>query len=208
MDKARAEAKQIRAEENAEFLKASTDFRDSAEATAGAIHVLKDYYEGGSFIQVSSHTAAASSQKAKAKDAGTIISVLEMAEGDFTKLLAEAETDEDAQKTAYAKFLDEYKVTKASKEAEIKGKVSEIKSLEVQLSNYKEDKQAVGEELDAVLAYISKLKPECEVKAMSYEEKVARREAEIEGLKEGLRILEGQDVPVFLQTSLRGVRRA
>ena len=45
-----------------------------------------------------------------------------------------------------------------------------------------------------VLAYLDKLKPECEVKVMSYEEKVARREAEIEGLKEALGILEGEDI--------------
>jgi len=34
---------------------------------------------------------------------------------------------------------------------------------------------------------------------MSYEEKVARREAEIDGLKEALGILEGQDIPAFVQ---------
>ena len=57
------------------------------------------------------------------------------------------------------------------------------------------------EELDAVNDYLAKLKPECECKAMSYEEKVARREAEIEGLKEALGILEGQDIPAFVQVN-------
>ena len=36
---------------------------------------------------------------------------------------------------------------------------------------------------------------------MSYEEKVARREAEIEGLKEALGILEGQDIPALVQVN-------
>ena len=44
-----------------------------------------------------------------------------------------------------------------------------------------------------MLTYLDKLKPECEVKVMSYEEKVARREAEIDGLKEALGIIEGSD---------------
>ena len=90
-------------------------------------------------------------------------------------------------------------MTKASKEAEIKGKQSEIRSLSTNLQNYNEDKASVGGELDAVLAYLDKLKPECEVKVMSYEEKVARREAEIDGLKEALGILEGEDIPALIQ---------
>ena len=46
-----------------------------------------------------------------------------------------------------------------------------------------------------------KLRHQCESKAMSYEEKVARREAEIEGLKEALGILEGEDIPALVQVS-------
>merc|ERR1719191_594154 len=96
-------------------------------------------------------------------------------------------------------MTQENQVTKASKEAEIKGKQSEVRSLSTNLQNYNEDKASVGEELDAVLSYLDKLKPECEVKVMSYEEKVARREAEIDGLKEALGILEGQDIPALVQ---------
>ena len=44
-------------------------------------------------------------------------------------------------------------------------------------------------ELDAVLAYLDKLKPQCEVKVPSYEERKAAREQEIEGLKNALDIL-------------------
>jgi len=47
--------------------------------------------------------------------------------------------------------------------------------------------------------YLAKLKPQCESKAMSYEERKARREAEIAGLKEALSILSGDDVEAFIQ---------
>merc|ERR1719440_2104670 len=206
IDAGQKEATSIRTTENEDFLKASSDFKASAEAVAAAIEVLRSYYEGGAFIQISAKTSSA--QKAKAKDASTIISVLEMAEGDFTTLLSEAQAAEDSAAASYATLSQDNKVSKAAKETEIGAKRSEIKSLSVQLSNYQEDKTAVGEELDAVMAYLDKLKPECEVKVMSYEEKVARREAEIEGLKQALSILEGQDVPVLMQTaSFRGVRK-
>merc|ERR550514_1756668 len=61
MDAAVAEASKIRTAENEEFMKASKDFKDSAEAVAAAIQVLKSYYEG-SFIQVAAKTALKSKQ--------------------------------------------------------------------------------------------------------------------------------------------------
>merc|ERR1719313_3262859 len=118
--------------ENADYLKASKDFKDSAEAVAKAIEVLKNFYEG-SFMQVSAKTNLKSKQPefggAKSDTASTIISVLEMSEEDFTTLLAETEATEDEAAKAYKTLTDENKVSKATKEAEAKGKASEIKSL-------------------------------------------------------------------------------
>merc|ERR1719473_2049183 len=194
IDKAQSEATMIRNTEHEDYLVASKDFKDSAEAVAKAIEVLKNFYEG-SFIQLSAKTSLKSAQPelggAKSDIAHTIISVLEMSEEDFTTLLAETEATEDEAAKAYKTLTDENKVSKVTKETEAKGKASEVKSLAVQLGHSKEDHASVSKELDAVLAYIDKLKPQCEEKAMSYEEKKAKREAEIEGLKEALEILAG-----------------
>merc|ERR1719207_363130 len=199
IDKAQAEATEIRTTENADYLKASKDFKDSAEAVAKAIEVLKNFYEG-SFMQVSAKTNLKSKQPefggAKSDTASTIISVLEMSEEDFTTLLAETEATEDEAAKAFKTLTDEDKISKATKETEAKGKASEVKSLTVQLEHSKEDHSSVSSELDAVNPYIDKLRPQCEEKAMSYEEKKAKREAEIAGLKEALEILAGSS---FLQ---------
>merc|ERR1719380_127530 len=56
IDKAQAEATTLRTTEHEDYLKASKDFKDSAEAVAKAIEVLKNFYEG-SFIQVKSKTS-------------------------------------------------------------------------------------------------------------------------------------------------------
>merc|ERR1719214_463581 len=194
IDKAQAEATELRTTEHEDYLKASSDFKASAEAVAKAIEVLKNFYEG-SFLQVNAKTSLKSKQPsfggAKSDIASTIISVLEMSEEDFTTLLAETEATETEAANAYEKLTDENKISKASKTAEAKGKQSEIKSLSVQLEHSKEDHGSVSKELDAVLTYLDKLKPQCEEKAMSYAEKKAKREAEIDGLKEALSILEG-----------------
>jgi len=210
IDKAQAEATKIRDEEHKEYLVASKDFKDSAEAVAKAIEVLKNFYEG-SFIQISATTRLQSKQPelggAKSDIAHTIISVLEMSEEDFTTLLAETEATEDEAAKAYKALSDENKVSKVTKETEAKGKASEVKSLTVQLEHSKEDHASVSKELDAVLAYIDKLKPQCEQKAMSYEEKKAKREAEIEGLKEALNILSGPMLLVQTKHHLRRIKR-
>merc|ERR1719399_121580 len=57
IDKAQAEATAARSKEKADYLVASADFKESAEAVAKAIELLKGYYEG-SFVQVSATTNA------------------------------------------------------------------------------------------------------------------------------------------------------
>merc|ERR1719240_1018894 len=204
-DKAQEEATKIRHPENVENTKAIKEFRESADAVVAAMGVLKSFYEGGFFIQTRVQTRTVSTKAARPEFGGaktdtgsSIISVLEVAESDFTRLLAETETAEDAAADAYEKATKEYDVSKATKEADAKAKESEIKSLEVSLGHHKEDHASTSEELDAVLAYIDKLKPQCEEKVMSYEEKKAAREAEIAGLKEALEILSGS--AAFLQS--------
>merc|ERR1719473_2071275 len=172
--------------------------------------VLNDYYNSASFIQLSSRRSRQPSFGGAKGDVGsTIISVLEVAEADFTQMLAEAETAESESQTAYDKLVQENAVVKATKQGDIKGKQAEVKQLDVAIGNYKEDKATTGDELDAVLAYLDKLKPQCETKVMSYAEKKAKREQEIAGLKEALEILSGE---AFLQVKRlcgeRAVRRA
>lgn len=201
LDKAVAEATKIRTQEKADYEVASKDQKDSIEAVAMAMEVLQKFYGGASFIQQPSFGGA------KSDAGGSILSFLEVAQSDFTKMLAETEANESEAKEAYEKFSQDSKVSKAMKQAEVKGKTSEIKSLKVAVKDNSDDLATANKELDAVLEYIEKLKPQCEVKAMTYEEKKAKREAEINGLKSALEILEGE-APAFLQKRSFLSRRA
>merc|ERR1719191_1316258 len=209
IDRDQAEATKLRGEEHAEYLKASTDYKDSADAVVAAIGVLKSYYDGGALLQVSSRIGAAVHEKAKTalkmktRDADTVIGMLEVAESDFTKLMSETETEETSAAESFAKLEKEAQITKASKEAEVKGMASEVKSLQVALTHHTDDQKAVSAELSAVMTYLDKLKPQCEEKAMSFEEKQARRQAEIEGLQDAMAIIDGKSVatPSLLQIS-------
>merc|ERR1719158_2320922 len=193
LDSGIAEATKLRTAESASNEKSASDFKLAAAAVEKAIKVLKTYYDSAAFIQVSAKKQPDfGAPKSDASHA--IISILEMSGEDFTKLLMETETAEAEAKSAYDQLALDTKVSKAAKSAEVKGALSEIKSLDVALKNQKEDLDMTQKELSAVMEYLEKLKPQCESKVMSYAEKKARREAEIEGLKEALSILEGDAV--------------
>merc|ERR1719183_1954593 len=186
MDSAEAEATALRQKEHAEYEKASSDYKLSAEAVANAIAVLQQYYSQGSFVQ---SKQAPEFGSAKSDISGTIVEMLEVAESDFTSLLAEAEASEKAAQAAFDKLSQENEVARAANVEEVKGKENEVGRLDMSLLNYKEDHSTTANELDAVLKYLDELKPQCETKVMSYAERKARREAEISGLKEALEIL-------------------
>merc|ERR1719201_1518195 len=107
MDAGQAEATKVRQEEHEEYLKASKDFKDSAAAVAKAIDVLNEYYSSAAFVQVAAKQPDASFGGAKGDVGSTIVSVLEVAESDFTSLLAESEADESAAQEAYDKLTQE-----------------------------------------------------------------------------------------------------
>merc|ERR1719238_2200986 len=103
MDAEQAEATAIRTKEHDEYMKASKDYKDSAEAVANAISVLQEYYSSGSFAQLKVKEAPELGG-AKTDIADTIMGMLEVAESDFTSLLSEAEASESAAQSSYDKL--------------------------------------------------------------------------------------------------------
>jgi DNA repair exonuclease SbcCD ATPase subunit len=209
MDKSQAEATKLRNEENANFVKVSTDFTGAAEAVDDAIDALKEYYGSVSLMQsgVDRKSSKAPPQLggAKSDSAGGIISILETMGEEFRKTVKEAKAEERAALAAYEKMVQENKESKASKTAEISGSESEIKSLGVAIHNFGSDKKMTSGELASVNDYVAKLKPQCGGRTVPYEERKAKRDAEIQGLKDALAILES-DSPAgafnFLQINL------
>ena len=101
--------------------------------------------------------------------------------------------------TAYTTY--ENKVTKTKKDHDLKYKTAEVKSLAKAVAELSSDKETLGTELAAVNEYYAKLKDRCIAKPETYEERKARREAEINGLKEALQVLESETA--FVQRNMR-----
>merc|ERR1719407_29352 len=181
--KAQAEMDKLRAEEKAAFDKNSAEMKKGVEGVQLALKVLNEYYAKGDKAHSSADGAGSG-----------IIGLLEVCESDFSKGLAEMTATEESAVSEYDKETKENEITKATKEQDAKYKTKEAKGLDKETAEATADRSGVQEELDAVMEYYKGIKDRCIAKPESYEERVKRRTAEIAGLKEALKILEGEAV--------------
>jgi len=202
--KEQADMDQIRSEENADYKTAKADLELAIGGVQKALQVLRDYYGGAaSFVQEDQPAKPAKHEKSGGAG-GSIISILEVCESDFTENLAKEETEEANAQDEYDKTTQANKVAKTEKEQAVKYKTQEFKGLDKSITDLTSDKDTVQTELDAVLEYYSQLKERCVAKPETYEDRKARREAEIAGLKEALNILENETA--FMQRKRRSFR--
>ncbi|CAK9063894.1 unnamed protein product [Durusdinium trenchii] len=127
-------------------------------------------------------------------------------ESDFGRSLAQAETTEATKAEEYDSMTKQNKLTKVQKDADQKFKSKTAQSLDKAVVDLTSDKDANKEELAAVESYKESLQKQCADGGMSYAERAAKREEEIQGLKDALASLGGIDLnAVLLQsTALRG----
>jgi predicted nucleic acid-binding Zn-ribbon protein len=195
---------QIRAEENADYLTAKEDLELGLSGVQKALGVLRDYY-GGAAAFVQEDQPAKPEKHEKSTGAGqSIINMLEVVESDFSETLAKVETEEADAAAEYEKTTQENKVAKTTMSQDAKYKSQEATSLDKEVAELTSDKDTTNTELSAVLEYYGKLKDRCVAKPESYEDRKARREAEIAGLKEALDVLENETA--FVQRKRRGLR--
>jgi len=190
-----AEMDKIRSEEKATFEKNHPEMEQGLKGVKLALKILNDYY------------AKADKSHSSSDGAGSgIIGMLEVIESDFTKGISEMVAAEQTAAATYEKETKENAIEKTTKNQDVKYKTKEAASLDKKAAELTTDIDGVKSELDAVNDYLASLDKKCTYKVESYAERKARREAEINGLKEALDILESETA--FVQTSsLRGVRK-
>jgi len=186
----------LRSEEKAEYEVTKPELEKAVTGIQLALKTLKDYY------------AKAATHGASEGAGDGIISLLEVAEADFSKNLSEVVAEEQVAAGAYKDQTRENGMTKLTKEKDVEYKTKEAASLDKAVSELATDLEGVQDELDAVNSAWKTLTAQCVAKPETYEERKARREAEINGLKDALEVLESE--AAFVQVSakhLRGVRK-
>jgi len=201
--KSMGEADELRSKEAKIYQESKSDMEQGLEGVRIAMKVLRDYYSAAALVQ---RQPASPGTFSKATDSGAgIISMLEVIESDMGKSLANIEMNEETSASAYEKMKMQNKIDKASKEQDVKYKTKEAASLDKKITELSSDLESAQSELDAVLMYTKNIRGMCSTKPEGYEERKARRESEIEGLKEALRILEGESV--FVQRRSKPSRK-
>jgi len=193
---AQAEMDKLRSQEKGDYEQNKADLEQGLEGVKLALKVLREYYGQA---DGAAHSAA--------EGAGAnIVGLLEVCESDVSKSLAEVVATEQTAAATYESETKENEVEKTSKSQDVKYKTKEAADLDKAVAETSADRSGVQEELDAVLSTLKALEGQCTAKAETYEERKARREAEIAGLKEALSVLEGQAALIQQQSrrTLRG----
>jgi len=198
--KEQAEMDKMRSEEHAEYVDAKKDLEQGLYGVGKALDVLRDYYGGAAALLQAGQPPVPEKHTKSAGAGGGIIDILEVVQSDMSAELVKEETQEADAVASYEKITQENKKTTAVKNQDVTYKTQEYKGLDKLISELAGDKENLSTELEAVLEYYEKIKDRCIAKPETYESRQARRQAEIEGLKEALTILSGEG---FLQTEGR-----
>jgi len=204
LDKAVAKATELRAQEKADNEATIKDSQEAQTAVAQATAVLRDFYEKAgeatAFVQQQPTAPAIfdTSYTGMQAENGGVVGMLEVITSDFARLETETKAEEAENQKAHDTFLSESAVNKAQMEKDVTHKTEKKTNQESALTRTKADLAGTQKELDAALSYYDKLKPSCVDAGVSYDDRVGRREEEIQSLQEALRILNGEDI-AFVQ---------
>merc|ERR1719253_2117531 len=200
IDAAVEQATTTRNKEKAENTKAVADAKVATKAVRSAMAVLKTFYDKAATATALVQTKA----KGPADDApasfdtpytgmastsGGIMGMLEVILSDFVRLDEETTSEEASASRQYDEFSSDAASDRAVKSQAADTKTKTKTKKEKELNQAREDLARTQTELDAAMEYYAELKTSCVDADVSFQERVARRQDEIESLKEALKIL-------------------
>eukprot|EP00812_Abedinium_dasypus_P009596 NODE_3277_length_808_cov_331.581673.p1 GENE.NODE_3277_length_808_cov_331.581673~~NODE_3277_length_808_cov_331.581673.p1 ORF type:complete len:193 (+),score=83.04 NODE_3277_length_808_cov_331.581673:3-581(+) len=170
----------IREEEHTAFVQTKADLEQGLEGTQTAIRILREHFGPG--MNGDSSGGAV----------GGILGMLEVVESDVSKSLVQVQEHEDAAQESLEQITHANEIAAATKEKDIEYRESTGTTLERSMSEDGTDHATASDELKAVLKYQEVIRSQCLHGPESYEQRRARREAELDGLKEALEVLNSQ----------------
>jgi len=200
---AMAEQTEQRSQNKAKNEQTISDAKAAQTAVEQAMAVLKNFYaksaEATALVQGPAEDAPETFDKpykGLLPEGGSAVDFLEVILADFSRLESETTAEEGAEAEEYKAYMFEAEKDQALKINESKHKEQKKTDKESALHSAEEELKITQEALDKAVAYYEKLKPQCVDTGISYEERVKRREAEMQSLQEALKILAGTDVDV------------
>jgi len=201
------EATELRATEKADNETTATDATAGLAGVNKALKILQDFYNAQLLQTGSSYTPPNAGADGKtagdmAPDtfsgdfkgnqgaAAGIVGQLEVIKSDFERTVSETNAEEETNEGEYQSFKSETESDISEKQDLVRTKTGEITDEKVTKADASEDlNEHMGLKSEAV-AELAELKPACVSTGSNYDERVMRREQEIESLKNAYVILD------------------
>merc|ERR1719158_1526608 len=200
LNKSLNEATQLRSKEKADNTKTLADANAGLAGVTKAMKILKDFYDNA-LIQTNTQYKppkgdasgmtvgdlapdSFSGDFSGNQDAAVgIIGQLDVIKSDFEGTIDATKTAESDAESEFDSYKSDTEADISSKEGDIASKEGEVKSTTGDLADYKDDLHTHTVLKADALKELAKLQPACVDTGSDYAEKVARREQEIESLK-------------------------
>lgn len=187
----------LRQEEKAIFKTKEPETVTGMEGVKSALKSLRDFYKSSGVKVTSGERKGA---------AGGVIGRLEDVEADMAMSLSQMRAAEKTAQTNFERDTQDMKLEKTQKEKDIEYKTAEAQRLDTELNNLNADQESMQTEMSAILEFTKGLEAECLVTPESFAEKQAKRQQEIDGLKEALTALDATAGTALLQRGPRALR--
>jgi hypothetical protein len=195
----------MRSEEKAENMDTIEKAGEGLDAVSEAIGILKAFYKGAGkakvLLQVSPVDEAEGSQgtpdgayQGNQAASGGILGMMAVIKSDFERTIATTKSQEKEAARSFAEFDTTTKASIKSKETSKEMKVMDKSKAHSDINEGMQNLQEHMTLLDDALKQLEDLKPACIDTGMSYDDRVAKREEEIEALKEAMCILDTDGV--------------
>jgi len=198
------QAEEVRHEEHVENEVTVTEAREGLEALNMVIDVLDKFYKTQAKNTVDLSLEQGSPVD-DAPDAGFdigeaytgsqgastgILGMLDVMKSDFERTISETEKAEEEARQEHLKFMTESQKSIAQKSEAHHQSLNQEGDARGEYSEAQQKLRTESDTLDTAIAELLELQPACVNTGMSYKERVARREDEIESLKKALCIFE------------------
>jgi len=197
LDAAVAEATSIRAEEKEKNTATVADASAAITAVTQAIKVLKEFYAKAAGATALSQVAkGVSDDMPQTFDkpytgmaGGGVMGMLDVILSDFQRLEAETTDTEESSTAEFESFSNDSQLNKATMSKDVEMKTASKQQADSDAATNKNDLDSAQSQLDAAMKYYEQLKPSCVDAGLSYDDRVAARNEEVQSLKEALKIL-------------------
>jgi len=203
----KAEASRVREEEKKTNNKVIADAKAAQVAVEKATKVLREYYdkaaaaasmlqsgeegqEGEREFRQEMFSVVRAPYKGQQSASTGIFGMMDVVLSDFTRLETETQTAEATADSNYKKFMTDSEESVEIKQAEIENKEGRKQMADEKIRRNEKELKLTQEELDKAKEYHDKLKAECVDTGLSYEDKKAAREEEIQALQDALAVLD------------------